>query len=759
MVAERPSVGYQSVIALLTALMLNSLLASLSAFWKLSIPQNTLLYLAIAGAALGWLLWRFPWATTLLVLGGTAAVLFAMSRGYLPQALTWLQLVTRQSAEFVQSWQEYQLEASFGGALGSAFLALTAMLGGLVILSEALSRGNTFWSIAAGTIVFGTEWAWYYDDASSYFIVFTVLAFLIWILAQAARRDAHWISTGRKVGYRTHVVTPLAWVLVVALLAMFLPSSFEPLDLGSLGEKAQEAFPVLKRLRGAGVGVGGGRFSLRVTGFNPTMGALGGPVKLDHSLALQITPDVPLKETAYLRGATFQVYDGRTWTASKLTEVEIPSDGTLPTYFGSDVLRDYTTVTVKHAVSMGYTLFNLWEPLKVEGVKSGYRADVDSNTWSTRQLGKDAVYQVQARWPRYSGQHIASIEPTAPDDTYKPYLQLPENLPDRVRALTRGLTQGQEHPYNKAVAIERYLRSLPYELNVPAPPTNRDFVDYFLFDLKEGYCVYSASAMTVMLRELGIPSRLVEGFAVPAGAQYTEDASGKRTYSVLNSQAHAWVEAYFGGYGWVTFDPTPRSDVPLIDRTAPAPAAPDTTGETEGTGEQSENDVPDPNLRETPEDGNIPVDEGGLGGGTASSQLPWGLGALALVGVLVFLLYQRLRSQDRIVARESREAVQEIWFKAGALLRLFDAGPSPSQTAKEYAVTLGNRWPALKEPAAEMAQEYTEARYSPPGHPVPEGAQQQARTFWEKVHEVLFSRYGWRAYLWRRLKWRKDKAE
>lgn len=756
MVAGRPTLRYQVVISLLVVLMVSALLSSLSGFWRLEADQNDLLLFSVAAVAFGWLSWRYPWAAVALLTLGSLGTIAGISLGYLPAWDLWLQRLALELAEFAQNWRELQLEASFGPAVGVVFLALTAFGAGMLIVPEALTKGSTFWSIAFGTLVFGTEWAWYYDAASLHFIGFAILAFLVWTLGQAALRDARWESTGRKVGYRSHVATPVATVLVVGMLATILPTHWEPLDLGAWGEKAQEAFPVLKRLRGAGVGGGSGRFSLRSTGFSPNLGALGGPVTLDHSVALHVTADKALTETVYLRGATFRAYTGTTWTPGSPAEVKVAQDGVMPTYFSSDVLRDYVTLAIKPAVNMGFTVFNAWEPMSVNGLKSAYRADADGNVWAQKAINRNATYEVISRWPRYSAEQIRAIPDIPPGDGFEPYLVLPETVPDRVGRRAEQVAAGAAHPYDKALAVERYLQGLPYELNTPPTPSGQDFVDYFLFELEEGYCVYSASAMVVLLRELGIPARLVEGFALPPSAQYTEDASGKRTYSVLNSMAHAWVEAYFTGYGWVTFDPTPRGDLPVIDRSTPAPQRPQTTPDDQNIPSNRTND---PLPTDNPED--FMEDFGNTGGGAAvkavAQEWPWILAALTPVLALLAVAWRRLKLQERIVATEGRAVVQEVWTKTGWLLSLFDAGPRPHETAREYADTIGKRWAPLHDPAIQVADEYTAARYSPPERAVPGEVSDHARTLWEKANEVLFDKFGWRRYLWRRLWTRRKK--
>lgn len=750
MVAGRPSLRYQALTTLLAGVMTAILLSSLAGFWKLGTPSGKLSLFAALAAAFGWLAWRMPWAAVgtmlIAVVGSVVAV------RYEPAWVSYLLTLEGQAANLWDSLRVLQFETTFGADLGNAFLALIAFGAALLITQEALVKGRTFWSIILGIVVFGTEWAWFYDRSESQFMGYLVVAFTLWVVAQAAQRDASWEVSGRKIGYRSHILTPLAALVVIAMLASFAPVNFAPLDLGAFGERAQEAFPVLKQLRGGGVGGGAGRFSLRSTGFSPTMGALGGPVRLDHRVALHVTPDKPLKETLYLRGATFSTYTGTTWLEPENQYAEVDPNGTIPTKYGTTVPFNYLSVKVNPALNMGHTLFAPLEPMRVEGLKSAYKADPDSNLWSSRSIPKGTPYQVVSRMPTYSADQIRALSASSFGGDEQ-YLSVPSSLPDRVGDLARSITERFTNPYDKAVAIESWLRSLPYELNVQAPPSGRDFVDHFLFDLREGYCVYSASAMTVMLREVGIPSRLVEGFAIPASAQYSEGPNGERTYVGLNSHAHAWVEVYFPGYGWVTFDPTPRGDLPLPDRSAPAPQA--STGTTSPTTPRDPNEPVDPenpDLRETPEDMN--VGGGGAGGNDSiPREVPivlWTV--LAVLGALLALAYRKLQRQAVIAASEGGHVVQEAWTKTSWLMALFSAGPRPWQTPREYAASLGDKWPKLREPATQVAEDYTVARYAPPGTPVSPEAPSRARELWNQVHEQLFNRFGWRVYLWKRLR-------
>ena len=141
------------------------------------------------------------------------------------------------------------------------------------------------------------------------------------------------------------------------------------------------------------------------------------------------------------------------------------------------------------------------------------------------------------------------------------YLQLPVDLPNRVRDLASSITRGLDNPYEKAIAVEDYLRTnYRYNLKITPPPFNADGVDHFLFTLGEGYSEYFASAMAIMLRTLDVPARLAVGYTT--GDQVEE----KPIFTVRDSHSHAWLEIYFPKYGWIPFEPTPGESLPGISQ-------------------------------------------------------------------------------------------------------------------------------------------------------------------------------------------------
>lgn len=144
---------------------------------------------------------------------------------------------------------------------------------------------------------------------------------------------------------------------------------------------------------------------------------------------------------------------------------------------------------------------------------------------------------------------------TAPAGMEK-YLELQPPPDGRIPKLAEEITSKAPSNYDKAVALEQYLSThFGYTLELPHSPS-KDPVANFLFERKKGHCEYFASSMAVMLRSLHIPSRIITGFR---GGEFN-DLTGQ--YIVRASDAHSWVEAYFPGSGWISFDPTPAGNAP-----------------------------------------------------------------------------------------------------------------------------------------------------------------------------------------------------
>lgn len=132
------------------------------------------------------------------------------------------------------------------------------------------------------------------------------------------------------------------------------------------------------------------------------------------------------------------------------------------------------------------------------------------------------------------------------------YTKVYDGLPQRVRDLAVSVTEGCSTDYEKLIALEDFLGAFTYTTTPEKPSEGTDFIDNLLFNTQEGYCTYYATAFAIMARCLDIPTRYVQGFCI-----VTNNESSRFEYTAYASDAHAWVEAYIEGIGWIPFEPTP----------------------------------------------------------------------------------------------------------------------------------------------------------------------------------------------------------
>jgi len=137
-------------------------------------------------------------------------------------------------------------------------------------------------------------------------------------------------------------------------------------------------------------------------------------------------------------------------------------------------------------------------------------------------------------------------------ETISPIFWEISNPSEKVAALVESVVSTTSSPYKKAVALREFLKNnFDYSLEMSECPEDQDPIEFFLFQMKQGHCEYFSSALAIMLRYAGIPSRLVNGFQRGEVNRFTN------TFVIRQSDAHSWVEAYFEGFGWVELDATP----------------------------------------------------------------------------------------------------------------------------------------------------------------------------------------------------------
>lgn len=255
------------------------------------------------------------------------------------------------------------------------------------------------------------------------------------------------------------------------------------------------------------------------------------------------------------RMVVYHKYDGLRWERGRRRNTRAPiSRGVFRIPLagsGASQVRatpsEQTFTAVKGLIA---TLPSLFVPVSVEVNQRRLRYDADRILQLPRWVSPGASFTVLS----YSPPVVPELRPgvdLAPEELALDR-QLPPTLPARVRQLAREVASGGRTPYEKVRALEQHLMwGYQYTLQPPSSWPN-DFVDHFLFVSKRGFCQHFASAMVVMCRCLGFPARMVGGF-LPG----EEDKDDPDLYTVREKDAHAWVEVYFTGAGWVSFDPTP----------------------------------------------------------------------------------------------------------------------------------------------------------------------------------------------------------
>jgi hypothetical protein len=363
------------------------------------------------------------------------------------------------------------------------------------------------------------------------------------VLLWADQRDR--LATGSRAGSGSALGTgtlPALRTGVLALVAgILLPVVVPTLSEGSLAT-------------GLGDGTGGGRS----TGgsLDPVAemrGELNRPEPLD---LLEI--ETAVEDPGYLRAVTLDEYSGDGWRMSNLNgEQSIAVDAPLAPLPGRAAAREVTaTITATGHDDQFLPTFSAPQAIDVRGDDDdAWRFDPDNDTVFGRDVTTaEQTWTVVAEEPTPGADDLAGAADLRPGDRFlRRYTELPP-LDPSVPALVDELTDPGQSPYQRVRAISDHLtdrgNGFVYSLSTEPGTSGDDLADFLR--LKRGYCEQYAGAMGVLVRAAGVPARVVLGYTP---GQRTGD--GARV--VTSDDAHAWVEAWFAGFGWVPFDPTPIS--------------------------------------------------------------------------------------------------------------------------------------------------------------------------------------------------------
>lgn len=265
----------------------------------------------------------------------------------------------------------------------------------------------------------------------------------------------------------------------------------------------------------------------------------------------------------YLRGMAYDTYDGSSWQLSHPDRVETLTLASQPwrlpvSMIGAgrpDLLSVYVEATQSNLVLLPGFAAELYFPTPVlfRDDQGAYRSPVP--------LPDGLYYSVRHERVAWQEASLAGANPLTPKlkVQYASWLGLPAGLPDRVAARAREWAGGTAAPpYAQIRNLTRRLQATyAYDTDAPRIPAGRDHVDAFLFDVRRGTCEQFATSLAVMGRTLGVPTRLVTGYAPGRHNLLTG------FHEVRGNDAHAWVEVFLTGVGWVPFDPTPGWSGPL----------------------------------------------------------------------------------------------------------------------------------------------------------------------------------------------------
>lgn len=409
----------------------------------------------------------------------------------------------------------------------------------------------------------------------------------------------------------------------------------------------------------------------------------------------------------YLRSVTIDHFDGETWGPDERAGIRQTGLAQIQPDHGVDgeIINSLTVIDTGQFTSPYLPV--PYAPTSVNGVDGLWTWDPETlSIMSTSTTTRSQQYTVLSAAPKLSAAALAQAT-GAPKSISEEFLKVPDSVPDIVRQTAGSITAAGVSSFAKALAIQKYLRSGAFSYSLQAPVQNgydgnglsvlADFLTQ-----KSGYCVHFSSAMAVMARIEGIPSRIAVGYAPgrPTGQIVALGGEGSfAEFEVDARDAHAWPELYFEGLGWVPFEPTPsRGSVPdyALDAQLPGGA---------GTNQDERDLQPEP---ATPQPGSsAPPEAQGVGPGTASGSQLVLLGFLtagvlflaALLGSprLVRLGLRRSRLRPR-PARPGKFAGRKdqpgkvlptlVWDELQDLAADFGIPSAASETPRHFSVRL-----------------------------------------------------------------------
>lgn len=740
------TVGPFLITALLGAAMTLSVVQSIALSNWTNFGLSALPAIALGGLAVGTIFGRLKWLPGLLahVLSIALGLAWMVSRvgPFLGDGLdTWRDQATEL---LIRSIVLIRLVFVNGGT-GDDVLLFIAVLGllayalGYCTMWLLLRRGWAWWVVLLNAIVLLINLTYASPKPPAIlFFTFTGAALLVLVhqtfQARAQNWEASLLEYPDLLGWRV-VASGAMVVVALMVLTTLLPTRITSAQVAHAWQRVRQPWQTVQA-----------RWDRTFSTINAPANAVGGgfsgrslTLSGARSLGNRLVMEVSTRHFDYWRATAFDRYDGTlSWfnttgdlaratlglDSSERARTPLAANSVMPLIDSLD--REVVTQTyiLREDMSLG-TLFSATQPISlslpilVEHTYLPATASPVPNFTDSSQLIAQRPLRASSSYSVAS--MVANVDKSTlrgAASTYEPwvqrYLQLPSTLPQRVRDEARRIVTeaNATTPYDKAEAIQAQLRTLPYDEKIPSPPDDRDGVDYFLFDLRRGYCDYFASAMVVLLRAEGVPARLVSGYA--GGVLNPET----RRYEVRQNVAHSWPEVYFPGYGWQRFEPTPASYAVLPNR-AETPEEQLAGGGLNATTGITNTDQSDADLdaiermfleRENQQSLDAASVQAAIQARLAEERRrAWrqrGAAAAALGSVLLVVLVLVRRSRRMSPAFEVYARILRYANWAGL-------GTSSATTPVEAAAQLSAQMPEQRKPFYAVAEAYTAERYAP----------------------------------------------
>lgn len=555
--------------------------------WVNEMPSLTAT--GLFGFVCGWVLEKVPvrsWAIHILgaVIGLFWVFALVLKNMQLSDPLLGVNAQTRWSELWLRL-HDWSI-ALIGGGISSdpmPFVMLLVFTTGVVsyISTWSVVRWQNAWmALTPPGFVILTNISYLPGQPSAQLVLFLIVAVLLVLQLHFSRALSQWRSN--RTIWSDLISLQVAFSGVVIALVLVIAAWLIPTanHWGPVAHRWEQVIaPVSDRFDNLGrvfVGVSAKR-DLPVHSFGEVL-PLQGKLNLNSEPLMEVT----VADRGHLRGAVYDRYIGTGWLISDITVQEVLGITIEAAGFGTRLSERQIRRPIRLEVSVigsvpNGRLLSFGDPITTDVSGSlllGANSEDVVGIAPADRLEEGDQYVVVGSVSAATIDTILATDVDYPQTIYERYTQLPDDLPQGIGELAKSLSGGT-HPLSIARTIEAYLRAnYAYSLNVPDAPPLRDEVDYFLFDAQAGNFNHHASAMTILLRTLGIPARVAVGFAV----EPKDFDESTKTYRLSERDAWAWSEVYFSGLGWVEFNPTPgRALVTRFSDDAPVQQLPESS--------------------------------------------------------------------------------------------------------------------------------------------------------------------------------------